>query len=141
MEFLTTNPGLIASNVHEVATNRSTAQVVDLQRDPAWISPCTQRGGLEDVPIVKVQPSTPGDGYGLIAGSRLRAYVIGVGNQTVLVTVYSYSAGESELAAAVATAGPVVTTFRWACSADSPAGPCWGPTDASGNPATPPPTP
>ena len=141
MTYLTTNPGLIASNVHEVAMNGSTAQVVDLQRNPVWTSPCTQSQGLEDVPIIKVQPSSPGDGYGLNPGARLRAYVVGLGNQTVLVTLYSYEPGEAALAAAVATGESIVTTFRWACNSDAGPGPCWGPPDASGNPATPPPTP
>jgi len=141
MAYLTTNPGLIASNVHEVAMNGSTAQVVDLQRNPAWTSPCTQSQGLEDVPIIKVQPSSPGDGYGVNSSVRLRAYVVGLGNQTVLVTLYSYEPGEAALAAAVATGESIVTTFRWACNSDAGPGPCWGPPDASGNPATRPPTP
>jgi hypothetical protein len=141
MTYLMTNPGLIASNAHEAPMNGSIVQVVDLQRNPAWTSPCIQSQGLEDVPIIKVQPSSPGDGYGLNPGARLRAYVVGLGNQTALVTLYSYEPGEAALAAAVATGESIVTTFRWACNSDAGPGPCWGPPDASGNPATPPPTP
>ena len=79
------------------------------------------------------------EAFGLNAGVRVRAYVVGLGNAVSIVTVYSYATDARSLEAAVAEAEPIVLSFKWACNAEAEPGPCWGPPDASGNPATPPP--
>lgn len=148
MEFLTTHPGFVATNVHELATRWTTAQVVDLSVNPDWTPPCADDLGLVRVPILKTRLPSPVDAMGLNSAVRVRVYVLGVLPEgigltaatadTLIVTVYSYSPDEDALAEAVAEAEPIVTSFWSACQLSSPPGPCWGRPDASGNPATPP---
>ena len=137
--YLTTHPGLVATNVHTASLNGSTAQVLDLRSNATWTSPCEDDIASNSVPIMKSTASSPADGYGVSEDARMRIYVVGVANQTVLVTIYSYQGGDAAFPAVVALADPVVASFSWACKDDSPPGPCWGVPDASGNPATPPP--
>jgi len=138
--FLATNPGLLLSNGHTVDLNGAPAIVVDVAPDPKWISPCVDDRATHDVAIIKNDAEPAGDGYGVTDGSRVRLYLIALARETVVVTIYSYAGGDASFLAAVAEAEPIVQTFHWACRPTSPPGPCWGPPDASGNPATPPPT-
>lgn len=138
--YLTSYPAVIASNVRSIDVNGSTGKVADLALNPSWTPACADDVARRAAPFV----TTPGgggiaDGYGIAQGVGVRLYAIQLGNQTVVITVHVYdfpTAGA--YAATTELAQRVIDTFSWACKADSPPGPCWGPPDASGNPATPP---
>jgi hypothetical protein len=139
--YLTTHPGLNATNVHETSLAGTRAVVLDLSSNLGWATPCADDVASKSVPIIKTIGDTPGDGYGTGNDGRVRLYVVGAGSETVLVTIYSYSGGDAAFIAMLPQVEPIVQSFTFACKSDSPPGPCWGPPDASGNPATPPPTP
>jgi hypothetical protein len=140
--FMTTHPGIVASQAQEVSMNGTTVQAFDLRSNPDWEPPCPSNLYPGRIPLIKLSAGSAGtessDGLGLNDALRLRAYVIGAGNETVIVTLYSYEASAEALVSAVELAEPVISTFLWACNPESPPGPCWGSPDASGNPATPP---
>ncbi|MBI2776992.1 MAG: hypothetical protein HYX57_06990 [Chloroflexi bacterium] len=141
--YLRNHPGVIVTNERSINLGGSIGRAVDLETNPAWVPACAADAAKANAPLV----TTPGggglgDGYGIGRGARVRLYAIGVGNQTVVITVYVYgSPDQAAFSAAADLAEGVIDTFSWVCKADSPAGPCWGPPDASGNPATPPPSP
>lgn len=139
--YLTNHPGLVTSNLRPVNLNGSTGQMVDLEINYRWTPDCEADRPTRDVPLIKSMGDQGlGDGYGVRDGIRVRFLAITVGNQTVVITIHVYgSPTPGDYAAATEAAQRVIDTFDWACDADSPPGPCWGPPDPSGNPATPPP--
>ena len=142
--FLTTHPGVIASSAHNVSMNGTTVQAFDLRANTDWVPPCPSNLYPTRIPLIKLRAGSAGiaaaDGQGLNDCLQLRAYVVGVGKETMIITLYSYDPSAEALATAVAGAEPVISTFMWTCNTESPPGPCWGEPDASGNPATPPPS-
>jgi hypothetical protein len=143
MTYVTGHPGLLTTNQRPIDLDGTTGQVVDLASNPGWIPACAEDAANKNAPLVTTTGGGGlGDGYGMARDVRERLYAIAVGSQTVVITVHVYdSPDESTFTMAADLAESVISTFSWACKADSPAGPCWGPPDASGNPATPPPTP
>jgi hypothetical protein len=143
MVYLTTHPGLITTNQRPIDLDGSTGIAVDLETNPTWTPACADDAADKNAPLVTtIGGGGLGDGYGIGFGLRERLYAIGIGNQTVVITVHVYGSPDTAtFTAAAGLAESVINTFSWACKADSPPGPCWGPPDASGNPATPPPTP
>lgn len=139
LAYLNEHPGLVVTNQHDISMNGTSVPVLDVTAATTWESPCVADRPGHNVPLLKMQPNAPTDGYGVLSTSRARLYVVGIGNQTVIVSVYSYEALLRAFEDVVARAEPVVSSFAWACNDQAPPGPCWGPPDASGNPATPPP--
>jgi hypothetical protein len=138
--YLTTHPGLIVEDRHDFNLNGAPAVVYDVGANEDWRSPCADDRETHGVAIVK-SPLPIGDGYGVGSGARVRLYIVDLGLQRVVVTIYafySFGSGRATLQSVLNEAEPIVWTFHWACSPSSPPGPCWGPPDASGNRATPP---
>ena len=129
----------MTSNLHQVELDGAPAKVIDLAPRTTWTSPCPNDRSNHSVVLIK-SPIAPGDGYGVADAGRVRLYAVDLARETVLVTIYSYAGGDPAFGAVVAEAEPIVVTFDWACRPIPSSGPCWGPPDASGNPATPPPS-
>ena len=111
MTFLTEHPGLAAENVRSLTIGGRPARSVDVRSFGGWTAPCADDREGFVVPIVKTPDGAIGDGYGVRSGAEARVYVIEVGDQTIVVTVYAYQGSGLNIAAAAAIAEPVVSSL------------------------------
>lgn len=120
--YLTAHPGLIVSNQRETTLNGSRAVVLDLQSNATWDAPCADDASNRTVPLIRNLGNAPGDGYGTAGDGRVRLYVVGVGSETVLITIYSYSGGDAAFDAMLPQVEPLVKTFTFSAPAPADSG-------------------
>lgn len=111
--FLDQHPGLDASNIRSLTIGTSAAKSVDIRSFGGWRSPCADDRAEFNVPLLS-NDGAPGDGYGVRTGAEARVYAIAVGDETVVVTIYSYGGSAEAFQTAVSLAEPVVTSFDFA---------------------------
>ena len=111
--YLQGHPGLATSNLRNVTIGGLNAKSIDIRVPGGWTSPCVDDRARGEVRILKTPDGAPGDGYGVGSASAARVYVVDVGDQTVVVTLYAYTGGESELVRQIVMGEPVVTSFTF----------------------------
>lgn len=110
--YLDGHPGLDASNIRSLKIGGKDAKSIDIRSNVGWSSPCAQDRADHNVPIIKTPGGAPGDGYG-VAGSIARVYVIDVGPQAVVITLYAYTGGDAEFASQIVKGEPVVQSLTF----------------------------
>ncbi|HEU0237322.1 MAG TPA: hypothetical protein VFR14_12860 [Candidatus Limnocylindrales bacterium] len=90
IDFVTSHPGLDATNIHAVEIGGHTGQSADLASLTSWESPCAADDFMSNIVqfIVSSRPSPLGI-YGVALEVPIRLIALDVDGQTVLITFYA----------------------------------------------------
>lgn len=124
IEFVTSHPGIVATDPVDVSFDGITARQVELSVADDWVQTCPNHDG----PYVMLLTQRVGDQiaeYGLPSDERLLLTVVNVGQRTAVIQSY----GPKDQAAFDAAMEPIkaiIASFRM-CGPAIGAGPCGGP--------------
>jgi len=107
--FLTTHPGLVASEPVDIDFGGDTGQQVELSMAADWTATCPNHSG--PYVMLLTQPTDGGE-YGLPWDQRLLMTVVDVGDRTVVIQSYGPASAEA-FATSTANVKTLIATFRF----------------------------
>ena len=123
IEFLTTHPGLVATELTDVAMGSRTGQQVLLRVADGTEATCLSEGGSRSVNFLNQAVEGRASWYGLASDQRVLVTVVDVDDRTVVILSYG-SAAPGEFDARLPPIRSLISTFRFGCGPTSGQGPC-----------------
>ena len=111
IEFLTSHPGLVASEPLSIDFGTVTGQQVELAVADSWTTVCPDHGSFYVGLLTQSVEGQPSE-YGLGSNQRLLMTVVDVGDRTVVMQTYG-SSDADDFAASIGVIRDLIATFRF----------------------------
>ena len=109
--FLTSHPGLVASEPVSIDFGTVTGQQVELAVADSWTTVCPDHGSFYVGLLTQSVEGQPSE-YGLGLNQRLLMTVVDVGDRTVVMQTYG-SSDADDFAASIGVIRDLIATFRF----------------------------